>query len=524
MSGRPSGRAADARRMDRSNGRAALFTLAVVGRPNVGKSTLFNRLVGKRLALVDDQPGVTRDLREGAARLADLRFTVIDTAGLEEADDDSLPARMRRLTESAVDAADVCLFVIDARMGVTPADENFAEILRRRGGRVIVAANKSEGRAGDSGALEAYRLGLGDPVRLSAEHGEGFEDLYDALRDIADAFAAEAEAQSVADAAAAATVEAPGEGARGAPAVDVALTAAERDASEGPDGEDTPSAQDDDPSRPIQIAVIGRPNAGKSTLVNRILGQNRLLTGPEAGITRDAIGLDMTWGGRAFRIFDTAGLRKKAKVQEKLEKLSVSDALRAARFAEVAVLLLDGERPFEAQDLKIADLIESEGRAVVVAVNKWDLEDEKQARFKALREQLDRLLPKLKGAPLVTVSALTGQGVDRLRDAVLSAHAAWNVRLPTAKLNRWLAAEVERHPPPAPGGRRLRLRYMTQAKTRPPTFVLFASRPDALPDSYARYLVNGLREDFQLHGSPIRLIVKTTDNPYEAKAKKRKIQ
>ncbi|TVQ56308.1 MAG: ribosome biogenesis GTPase Der [Rhodobacteraceae bacterium] len=447
------------------------FTLAIVGRPNVGKSTLFNRLVGKRLALVDDQPGVTRDLREGDARLGDLSFIAVDTAGLEEADAGSLQGRMRKLTERAVEEADVTLFVIDARAGVTPQDEVFADILRRRGGRVILAANKAEGRMGVSGAMEAWRLGLGEPIPVSAEHGEGMDDLYQALRPIADAFA-EREA-----------------------AVEAA-----RDA--------------DDPARAIQIAVVGRPNAGKSTLVNAILGEDRLLTGPEAGITRDAIGLDIDWGGRRFRVFDTAGMRKKAKVQGKLEKLSVGDGLRAVRFAEVVIVLLDAAIPFETQDLRIADLAEREGRAVVVAVNKWDLEPDKQAKLKELREAFDRLLPQLRGAPLVTVSAVTGRGLDRLREAVLTVHATWNRRVPTAKLNRWLAGHVEAHPPPAPSGRRIRLRYMTQAKARPPTFVVFCSRPEDLPESYTRYLVNGLRRDFGLDGTPIRVMLRKPDNPY----------
>ena len=443
------------------------FTLAIVGRPNVGKSTLFNRLVGRRLALVDDQPGVTRDLREGDARLADLRFTAIDTAGLEDATDDSLPARMRRLTERAVAQADLCLFVIDGRAGVTPQDEVFAEILRRSGTPVLLAANKAEGRAGEAGALEAYALGLGDPIAISAEHGEGMEDLYAALRPFADAMAAQAEAES-----------------------------------------------QDAEHRSIRIAVLGRPNAGKSTLVNAILGEDRLLTGPEAGITRDAIGLDVTWGGQPFRVFDTAGVRKKARVVEKLEKLSVGDGLRAVRFAEVVILLLDVASSFESQDLRLADLAEREGRAVVVAVNKWDLETDKSARIKALREQFDRLLPQLRGAPLVTVSALTGRGLDRLREAVLKVHGLWNTRIPTARLNRWLADAVAAHPPPAPGGHRIRLRYMTQVKARPPSFVAFGSRTDDLPDSYTRYLVNGLRQDFGLDGVPIRLGYRSGENPY----------
>ncbi|MEM9975212.1 MAG: ribosome biogenesis GTPase Der, partial [Pseudomonadota bacterium] len=438
------------------------FTLAIVGRPNVGKSTLFNRLVGKRLALVHNQPGVTRDLREGAARLGDLRFTVIDTAGLEEANDESLQGRMRKLTERAVEMADVCLFVIDARAGLLPADEVFADILRRKSAHVILAANKAEGRAGADGALEAYALGLGEPIALSAEHGEGMNELYATLAPLAETFASRAE--------------------QSAPETDVAID----------DDETGPRVPT--PERPLQIAVIGRPNAGKSTLINSLLGEDRLLTGPEAGITRDAISLSFDWARLPVRMFDTAGMRKKAKVQEKLEKLSVGDGLRAVRFAEVVIVLLDAASPFESQDLRIADLAEREGRAVIIAVNKWDLEPEKQQKLRDLREQFERLLPQLKGAPMVTVSAKTGRGLDRLREAVESAYAVWNTRIPTSPLNRWLSEMVEAHPPPAPGGRRIKLRYMTQAKTRPPGFVVMASFPDKLPESYSRYLINGLRE------------------------------
>jgi GTP-binding protein len=466
------------------------FTLAIVGRPNVGKSTLFNRLVGRRLALVDDTPGVTRDLREGDARLFDLRFTVIDTAGLEEVTDDSLQGRMRRLTERAVDMADVCLFLLDGRVGVTPSDQVFAEILRRKGARVILGVNKAEGRAGESGALEAYSLGLGEPLRLSAEHGEGMDDLYHMLKPLEGEFAArEAEV---------------------APAVEVDL--AEDEEVDEDSTAHRPTAQ-----KPLQIAVIGRPNAGKSTLVNRILGQDRMLTGPEAGITRDAISVRADWMGTPVRIWDTAGMRKKAKVTEKLEKLSVADGLRAVRFAEVVVVLLDVEIPFETQDLRIADFAETEGRAVVVAVNKWDLEDEKQEKLAELKEMFERLLPQLRGAPLVTVSAKTGRGMDRLHDAICRAHDIWNRRIPTARLNSWLGAMTEAHPPPAPGGHRLKLRYITQAKTRPPGFVVKCSRPDELPESYKRYLVNGLREHFEMPGTPIRLYFRGQgdENPWK---------
>ena len=472
------------------------FTLAIVGRPNVGKSTLFNRLVGKRLALVDDQPGVTRDLREGDARLADLRFTVIDTAGLEEATDESLQGRMRRLTERAVEMADACLFMIDARAGVLPADEVFADILRKKSARVILAANKAEGRAADAGLIEAYSLGLGEPVRLSAEHGEGLGELHTALQPIAEEKGAEAE--RIAEA---------------APETDVDIE------GEVPEGEAT--VRMPTPERPMQIAVVGRPNAGKSTLINALIGEERLLTGPEAGITRDSIALPLDWDGLPARLFDTAGMRKRAKVQEKLEKLSVADGLRAVKFAEVVVVLLDAAIPFEQQDLRIADLAEREGRAVVIAVNKWDIEEHRQEKLKELKLSFERLLPQLRGAPLVTVSAKTGRGLDRLRQAVLDAYTVWNRRVPTAALNRWLAGMVEAHPPPAPGGRRIKLRYMTQVKARPPGFVVMCSHPDKLNDAYRRYLVNGLRQDFGMPGTPIRLFVRGQGdkNPYKDKKK-----
>ena len=467
------------------------FTLAIVGRPNVGKSTLFNRLVGRKLALVDDQPGVTRDLREGDAKLFDLRFTVIDTAGLEEVTDDSLQGRMRRLTERAVDMADVCLFLIDGRVGVNPSDEVFADILRKKAARVILGVNKAEGRAGEDGALEAWSLGLGEPLRLSAEHGEGMDDLYRLLKPLEGEFAErEAENTPLTD-------------------VDISEEDAELEADE--------FAHRPTVKKPLQIAVIGRPNAGKSTLINKIIGEDRLLTGPEAGITRDAISVKSDWLGTPIRIFDTAGMRKRAKVVEKLEKLSVSDGLRAVRFAEVVVVLLDVEIPFESQDLRIADYAESEGRAVVIAVNKWDLEDDKQDKLAELKEMFDRLLPQLRGAPLVTVSAKTGRGLDRLHDAIRRAHDTWNRRITTNRLNTWLGAMTEAHPPPAPGGHRIKLRYITQVKTRPPGFVIKCSRPDELAESYKRYLVNGLREHFDMPGTPIRLFFRSqaNDNPFK---------
>ncbi|MEM7295868.1 MAG: ribosome biogenesis GTPase Der [Pseudomonadota bacterium] len=464
------------------------FTLAIVGRPNVGKSTLFNRLVGKRLALVDNTPGVTRDLREGDARLGHLRFTVVDSAGLEEATDDSLKGRMRRLTERAVEEADACLFLIDARAGITVTDQVFADILRRKNARVILGANKAEGMAGEAGLLEAFSLGLGEPLRLSAEHGEGMAELAAILGPMIEACAAEHPDD--------------------APETDVEVS--EQEAPWRPTE-----------SRPLQVAVVGRPNAGKSTLINALLGEDRLLTGPEAGITRDAISLHLDWAGVPVRIFDTAGMRKRAKVQDKLEKLSVSDGLRAVKFAEIVVVLLDAAIPFEQQDLRIADLAEREGRAVVVALNKWDLERQKHDKLAEMREAFARLLPQLRGAPLVTVSALQERGLDRLGAAVLKAHEVWNRRVPTARLNQWLTGMLSAHPPPAPGGKRIKIRYMTQAKSRPPGFVAMCSHPDRIPESYSRYLINGLRDDFDLPGTPIRLTMRSQadKNPYKGRKK-----
>lgn len=451
-----------------------MFTLAIIGRPNTGKSTLFNRLVGKRLALVDDRPGVTRDLREGEARLGPLRFVVMDTAGLEEATDDSLPGRMRKLTERAIAEADLCLFLIDAREGVTALDRQLAEMLRRAEARVILAANKAEGRAGGEGLYEAYELGLGEPVALSAEHGEGMGELLEALEEAAETL----------------------------PPAEGAVTEAE--------AADDPLAE----RRPLQIAVTGRPNAGKSTLINTILGEDRLLTGPEAGITRDAISVETEWAGRRVRIFDTAGLRKKAKVQEKLDRLSTADALRAIRFAEVVIVLMDAATAFESQDLRIADLAHREGRAVVLAINKWDAVEEREKTLRDLREKAGRLLPQLAGVRMVTVAGLTGRGLDRLAEAVGEAHEVWNKRVPTAALNRWLTAQIEAHPPPAPQGRRIKMRYMTQVRSRPPGFVVFCSRPEAVPDAYTRYLVNGLRRDFGFEGTPIRMTLRKGENPF----------
>jgi len=457
------------------------FTVAIVGRPNVGKSTLFNRLVGRRLALVDDQPGVTRDRREGGARLGDLNFTVIDTAGLEAGTSESLTRRMQAQTDAALAAADAVLFLIDARAGAIPADRAFADLVRRAGKPAIVVANKSEGRAAQAGLLEAYELGLGEPVAISAEHGEGLADLYAALR---------------------AALPAATEPAAEAPSVDTDAARGEVEQGE---------------QRPIRIAVVGRPNCGKSTLINRLVGEERLLTGPEAGITRDAIAVDVTWQGRRFQVHDTAGMRRRSRIEEKLEKLSVADALNAVRFAEVVVLLMDARTPFEEQDLRIADLIEREGRALVIGMSKWDLVEHRPGAMHKLREEADRWLAQVRGVPVVAVSGLTGEGLDRLMQAVVDVHALWNKRIATSALNRWLAEVAAAHPPPAVSGRRIRLDYVTQPKSRPPSFVLFTSRADAIPDDYRRYLVNSLRDTFDLPGTPIRLALREKKNPYSKK-------
>ncbi len=454
------------------------FTIAIVGRPNVGKSTLFNRLVGRRLALVDDRPGVTRDRREGEGRLGDLRFKVIDTAGLEDAAAESLAGRMLAQTKLALQTADAVFFLVDARAGAMPADKVFADLVRRSGKPAILVANKCESKAGESGRLEAYALGLGEPVAISAEHNEGMADLYAALR--------EALPEQT------------------APPVD-----------------DDAIAQSHDSARPIRVAVVGRPNAGKSTLINRLIGEERLLTGPEAGITRDAIAVDLAWHGRNFLLYDTAGMRRRPKVQEKLEKLSVGDALNAIRFADVVVLLMDSQNSFEDQDLRIADLTEREGRALVIGMSKWDIAERKAGALGKLRAEADQRLAQVKGAPLVGVSGLTGEGLDRLMQAVVDAHEIWNKRVPTRALNRFLEQALDENPPPAVSGRRLKLNYITQAKARPPSFILFCTRADAIPDAYVRYLVNALREKFNLPGTPIRITLREKENPYAGKGKKR---
>jgi GTP-binding protein len=443
--------------------------VVIVGRPNVGKSTLFNRLVGKKLALVDDRPGVTRDRREGDARLLGLDFRLIDTAGYEDEDPHTLPGRMREQTEAAVRGADVALFLVDAREGVTPLDSEIARWLRAGNTPVVLVANKAESRASEAGILDSYRLGLGDPVPISAEHGEGVADLFEALR----------------------------------PLIEV------EDVDE--DGEE----EDDDRERPLKLAIVGRPNAGKSTLVNRMLGEERLITGPEAGITRDSISLDWEWQGRPVRLVDTAGLRKRAKVTDKLEKLSTADARRAMEHAEVVMLLLDATRGLEAQDLRIAEQVIEEGRALVIAVNKWDIAENASSLFNGIKAALEEGLAQIKGVPVLTVSAKTGKGIDQLLGAAFELREQWSRRIGTGELNRWFESAVEANPPPAPGGKRIKLRYITQVKTRPPSFVLFGTRTSELPESYRRYLLNSMRRELGLGPVPLRLTLRSPKNPFD---------
>lgn len=438
------------------------FTVAIIGRPNVGKSTLFNRLVGKRLALVDDTPGVTRDRREGDARIGSLKFKIIDTAGLEEAFDDSLEGRMRRQTEMALAEADVALMLYDARAGVTPMDKHFAGWLRKSEIPVILCANKCEGKVAETQMMEAYSLGLGDPLALSAEHGEGIGELFDALLPF--------EKEQVPDVAA--------------------------------------------KDRPLALAIVGRPNAGKSTLVNQLIGEDRLLTGPEAGVTRDAISVEWEFEGQKIKLVDTAGIRRRARVQKKLEKLSVADSLRVIKMAEIVVLVIDADVSFEKQDLTIASHVIEEGRGLVVAVNKWDTVKDRNAMLKHIRDKLEISLPQVRGVPVVTLSALTGRGLEKLLPKVIRIYDLWNKRVSTSRLNRWLEHMLEKHPPPMAKGRRLKVRYMTQVKSRPPTFSLFMSSRGELPESYIRYLINGLREDFDMPAVPIRISTRTGKNPY----------
>lgn len=447
---------------------ARLPSVAIVGRPNVGKSTLFNRLVGKKLALVDDRPGVTRDRREGDASLLGLDFRVVDTAGYEDHDAQSLPGRMRLQTEAAVAGADVALFMVDARAGIVPLDEEIARWLRGSTTPIVLVANKAEGRAGEQGILEALALGFGDPVQLSAEHGEGIGDLFEAL-----------------------------------------LPHLERD-----DDDDLEPEDEDDPAAPLKLAIVGRPNAGKSTLVNRMLGEDRMITGPEAGITRDSIAIDWEWQGRPVRLIDTAGMRKRAKVQDKLEKLSVADALHAVDFAEVVVLLLDATLGLESQDLRIADRVLEEGRALIIALNKWDVAQDPSSLFNGVKAALGDGLSQVKGVPLITVSAMTGRGIDQLLAAAFETREAWSRRVPTGELNRWFERAIEANPPPAPGGKRIKMRYVTQVKSRPPSFVIFGTRVDQLPASYERYLVNSARRDLGFGAVPIRLTLRAPKNPF----------
>ncbi len=455
------------------------LTVAILGRPNVGKSTLFNRLAGKRLAIVDDTPGVTRDRRLAPGRVGDLDIEIIDTAGFEDAHDDSLEARMREQTDRAVEDADVALFLIDARAGITPLDNHFAQWIRTRDIPVILVANKCEGKAGEPGLYESYGLGLGDPLPFSAEHGEGMADLFQALLPFAEQDS------------------------------DTSTDIDSEEADEFADGD-----EDEEFTGPIQMAIVGRPNVGKSTLVNRLIGEDRLLTGPEAGITRDSIAVEWEQDGRSLKLIDTAGLRRKAKVQDKVESLSAMDSYRAIQYAQVVVLVLDGNFMLEKQDLTIARQVIEEGRVLIIAVNKWDaVKDREQAR-QDLSDRLQTSLPQVRGIPIVTLSALTGKGSEKLIPTAFETFEVWNRRVPTGRLNQWLEMMTERHPPPMTSGRRIRLRYMTQAKTRPPTFVVFSSKGTALPEAYRRYLINGIREDFDIPGVPIRVLVRKGTNPY----------
>ncbi len=506
--------------------------VAIIGRPNVGKSTLFNRLVGKKLAIVDDQPGVTRDRRYGKARLGHMHFEVIDTAGLEEAFDDTIEGKMRQQSEMAFEECDLALFLIDARAGLTPLDNHFADWLRKRKKPVYVIANKHEGRDQDPGLYEAYGLGLGDVAPISAEHGLGMELLIDIMRphweeyrdkqrkarQTGDMAAIDAEFEDDDDEAEEAwQAEAAAAGAANGPEKFPSFEISYEDEFEE-DEEEEPVVYRDNSK--IQLAIVGRPNVGKSTLLNQLLGENRVMTGPQAGLTRDAIAVDWSYEGRPIRLVDTAGMRRKKKIDDRVEKLSVGDTLRVIRYAQVVVIMLDATNTIDKQDLTIARMVLEEGRALIIAVNKWDSVEDKRGVMQALRDKLDTSFAQAKGIPILTFSALTGRGTDRLMPTVLDIYDIWSRRIPTSQLNRWLEAITERHLPPVISGRRIRLRYMTQAKSRPPSFFINCSKAAELPESYTRYLINGLRDDFDMPGVPIRIFLRSSDNPY-AKKKKR---
>ncbi len=491
--------------------------LAIVGRPNVGKSTLFNRLAGKKLAIVDDQPGVTRDRKEAEGRLASLPLILIDTAGFEDVVDESLEARMRAQTEAAIADAELVLFLVDARAGIMPEDETFARLLRKANVPVVLAANKAEGRAGDAGLNEAYALGLGEPVRLSAEHGEGMADLYAAIREALgeDAFEAALEA-----------AEPDFEMAGGEDILDRLAHIDVEDDTLSDDqlveaieaaGADLPEAPPQIAAKPIRLAIVGRPNAGKSTLINQLLNAERLLTGPEPGITRDSVTIPWEYQGRQIRLVDTAGLRRKARVHERLERLSTAETIRSLKYADIIAIVMDAEDAFEKQDVQIADLALREGRGVVFVISKWDKISDTSEAAKHIRDLAIRQLPQAGRAPVVFLSGLTGRGLDKLMPAVIEVNTNWNARVKTGDVNRWLRHTVERHPPPSVSGKRIKPRYMAQMKARPPTFVLIASRGDQMPETYKRYLINHLREDFEMHGVPLRLHVRQGKNPYKDK-------
>jgi GTPase len=445
------------------------FTVTILGRPNVGKSTLFNRLVGRKIALVDDQPGVTRDRREGLASIGDLSFRIFDTAGLDDAKKETLEARMSEQSVTAVQEADLVLFVIDARVGITPIDRQFAEKVRKFGKPIRLVANKAEAKMAEAGVMESYSLGFGEPIAISAEHGEGIEGIYDAVEELF------------------------------------------------PEGVEPPPelTEEEELARPLRLAIIGQPNAGKSTLVNTMLGVERMLTGPEAGITRDAISTDWQWEGREIKLWDTAGIRRKSRVTGKIEKLAVSDALRAIRFADCVVVLIDASMEIERQDLSLSDLVATEGRAIVLALSKWDLVEDKQKTLAEVHSKLEDVLPEIRGVPVVTLSAKQERGIDRMMKAVFESVDRWSARITTNQLNKWLESAIARNPPPAPSGRRIKIRYATQASSRPPTFAVFGNQMSKMPESYQRYLMNSLRKDFDLAGVPLRFSLRGGKNPFD---------